>query len=126
MLAAAGIFLLATSVAAFFWTLRRGIYRRYPWEQLVLVGTSTALGLLAVLGEPGPFAVLAFGVELAALAGVAWYLGMGARFARGRLPLAVGELLPRIQLPDSEGGSFDSDDLLGRSSALYLFFRGDW
>lgn len=126
VLAAAGIFLLATSVAVFFWTLRRGIFRRYPWEQFVLVGTAVALGLAAFVGEPNLPRFLLLGLELAALVSLTWYMGIGARFRRGRLSVATGDTLPRIQLLDSEGRRFDSDELLGRSSALYLFFRGDW
>ena len=85
VLAAAGILLLATSAAVFFWTLRRGIFRRYPWEQFLLVGTSAALGLLAFLGQPDTPRSLLLALELAALASLTWYMGVGARLPRRRL-----------------------------------------
>jgi len=42
------------------------------------------------------------------------------------LNLAVGDRFPEVTLPTSTGASFASADLVGRSAALYLFYRGDW
>jgi hypothetical protein len=41
MLAAAGVFFLALSALAFVFRLHRGIYRRYPYEQFLLVGAAS-------------------------------------------------------------------------------------
>lgn len=42
------------------------------------------------------------------------------------LNLAVGDRFPDVTLPTSTGATFASADLIGRSAALYLFYRGDW
>jgi hypothetical protein len=126
MVAAVAVFLLALSVVHFFWTLRRGIYRRIPYELFTLVGAAALLGLFAALDRPGPVTVGLFGIELVALALLTWYMGIGARFPRGEVAVKVGDRFPRFRLPDSEGGEFDSSSLAGTSTALYLFYRGDW
>lgn len=126
MLAIAGVFLLAASVVLFVWRLRRGIYPRYPWDQFALVGGAAALTLVAFIESPAPVEGLLFLVELGALGALTWYMGIAARFPRGEVSVRAGDALPRIQLRDSEGNLFDSDDLIGESNALYLFYRGDW
>lgn len=126
MPAIAGLLLLAASVLLFFWTLRRGVFRRYPWEQFVLLGLAAAAGFGALWSRPGVVTLLLFGLEVAALAVFTWYFSIGARFSRGEVSVKAGDPLPRIQLPDSEGRPFDSDELVGKSTALYLFYRGDW
>ena len=69
-----------------------------------------------------------FIVELVALIAVTWYMGIGARFSRGKISVKVGEPFPSFRLPDSRGGTFDSDRLEGLDgkTALYLFYRGPW
>ncbi len=128
MLAFAGITLLFLSVVVFQWTLRRGKYRRYPFEQFALVGASAAIGLATVLTNPNIVHWGLFIVELVALTAVTWYMGIGARFSRGKISVKVGEPFPSFTLPDSRGGSFDSDSLEGLDgkTALYLFYRGPW
>jgi hypothetical protein len=126
MIAAAAVLLLLLGVAHFFWTLRRGIYRRIPYELFALVGGAALLGVFAALEHPATVTVGLFGVELVALALLTWYMGIGARFPRGEVAVKVGDRFPQFRLPDSEGGEFDSSSLAGRSTALYLFYRGDW
>jgi peroxiredoxin len=80
------------------------------WEQFIegTVGwgpTSVALAS-AVL-----FAVYVF-----------WYSSFG-RVASG--DLAVGAALPDFELTDSEGRSFNSDELAG-APAVVMFYRGNW
>ncbi|MGH9318724.1 MAG: hypothetical protein ACRD21_27440 [Vicinamibacteria bacterium] len=124
MLATVGILFLGVSAARFFWTLRRGVYRRYPYEQFALVGTAAVLGLLAVLERPGIVSGALFLLELGALVIVIRYFGFGVRFPRGEIGVNVGDRFPDFTLPDSDGHTFDSRSLLGSSTALYLFFRG--
>ena len=128
MLAFVGILVLAASVALFQWTLKRGRYRRYPIEQFALVGASAAIGLTTVVGQPNAVHWLLFVIELLALVALTLDMGIGARFSRGEVNVKVGDVFPRLQLPDSGGGRFDSDSLKGRDgkTALYLFYRGPW
>lgn len=128
MLAFVGITLLALSVFLFQWTLRHGKYRRYPFEQFALVGASAAIGFATVLTRPSVVHWILFIVELAALAALTWYISIGARFSRGAISVKVGESFPSFTLPDSRGGTFDSDSLAGPDgkTALYLFYRGPW
>lgn len=126
MIATVGILLLASGVALFYWTLGRGIYRRIPYELFALVGAAALLGVVAAIERPEVATVALFVVELAALLLLTWYVGVGARFPRGEVSVKVGDPFPHFRLPDSEGGEFDSSSLAGKSTALYLFYRGDW
>jgi cytochrome oxidase Cu insertion factor (SCO1/SenC/PrrC family) len=125
MLAIGGILLLFVSWGVFQWTLRRGSYRRYPYEQFVLVGASVLIGLTTVLVRASVVHVVLFAIELAAFAGLVWYMSAGARFSRGAISLSVGDRFPSFELIDSHGRPFDSECLRGQT-ALILFYRGPW
>ncbi len=128
MLAFVGIAILVVSVFLFQWTLRRGKYRRYPFEQFALVGASAAIGFATVLTRLNVVHWVLFLVELVTLAGLTWYMSIGARFSRGETSLKLGEPFPSFTLQDSRGGTFDSKSLQGLDgkTALYLFYRGPW
>ncbi|TDI39994.1 MAG: hypothetical protein E2P02_17605 [Acidobacteria bacterium] len=128
MLALTGIALLFLSGVLFQWTLRHGKYRRYPFEQFALVGASAAIGFATVLTRPNVVHWVLFLVELVTLAGLTWYISIGARFSRGETSLKLGEPFPSFTLQDSRGGTFDSKSLQGLDgkTALYLFYRGPW
>jgi hypothetical protein len=126
MVAIAALLLLASGLFVFFWTVRRGVYRRYPYELFVLAGASALVGLFAALESPGPVSVALAAVEGIALALLVAYVVKGARFSRGDVAVKVGDRFPAFRLPDSEGGAFESASMVGKSAALYLFYRGDW
>ena len=67
MLAITGILLLVVSAVVFRWTLGRGSFRRYPYEQFLIVGASAATGLWTVLHRPSAWHIGLFAVELVAL-----------------------------------------------------------
>jgi hypothetical protein len=126
MMAAAAMTLLALGVAHFYWTLRRGTYRRIPFELFAFVGASVLVGFLAAIERPGVLTAGLFVAELLGLVLLVWYVAVGARFPRGEVSVKVGDPFPQFRLPDSEGREFDSSSLAGKSTALYLFYRGDW
>lgn len=126
MLSVLGILFVALAVGVFFWTLRNRSFRRYPWEIFVLLGVAISLGALAAAERPSLLNGLLLLVELGALAASLLYLGLGARFPRSKVRVGAGERLPRFSLPDSTGKLFHSEDLEGKTAALYLFYRGDW
>lgn len=125
MLAIAGFLLLFVAAGVFWWTLRRGSYRRYPHEQFVLVGASVLIGLTTVIDRPNGLHLTLFGMEVIVLGALVWYMARGARFSRGEISIRVGERFPSFSLPDSRGGTFDSSKLEGKA-ALILFYRGPW
>jgi hypothetical protein len=126
MLSTFGILFLVSAVYVFFWTLRKGNFRRYPWEQFVFLGIAVSLGARAVVERPSLLNGALLFIEIVALTGSLLYFGMGARFRRSRVSVLVGERLPNFILPDSTGKSFHSESLEGETAALYLFYRGDW
>jgi len=125
MLAVTGFALLFVAAFVFRWTLLRGRFRRYPYEQFVIVGASVFLGMLAVSRRATALSFLALGAEVVALGLLVWYMSVGARFRRGNVAVSVGDRFPRFTLPDSSGQPFDSTTLDGQT-ALYLFYRGHW
>lgn len=125
MLLIAGLLCLAAALGVYRWNLRRGVYPRVPLEILALLAVSVVAGYLALPGG-GTVARAAFAVEVLALTAGVLYLLFGSHFPRHELSVSVGDRLPDFELPDSEGGRFDSRSLIGKAAALYLFYRGDW
>ncbi len=129
MFAAIAFALVVVSGALWWVTLRfLGIYRRVPVENYVIWALAAGVGLYALIQEPSILNGAAFLVPTVVLGVAAWYLNVSghARFPRDELRLKVGDRFPRFSLPDSHGQAFDSASLEGISSALYLFYRGDW
>ena len=129
MFAAISLALVAASAALWWVTLRRfGVYRRVPVENYLLLALAAGFGIYALIQEPSLVNGAAVLVPTAALGLGAWYLNLSshARFPRDELRLSIGDRFPRFSLPDSHGQVFDSSSVEGVSSALYLFYRGDW
>jgi cytochrome oxidase Cu insertion factor (SCO1/SenC/PrrC family) len=95
-------------------------------EHYVLLGTSAGIGLVASIVKPSWWAVAVFIIACLALAAQVWYTHYGAIFKRGPIQLKVGKRLPEFTLPDSTGRPFESRKTAGKSSVLYLFYRGNW
>jgi len=49
-----------------------------------------------------------------------------SRIDPGQLAVHPGDSFPEFTLPTSTGGTFSPSQLVGRSAALYVFYRGDW
>ena len=125
MLAISGILLLIIAFGVFRWTLAHGVYHRYPYEQFILVGGSALIGLAAVLEAPSPFPIALFAVELGAFGLLLFYMSVGARFRREKIPLSVGDRFPDFSLRSADGDIVDSRSTRGKTS-LFLFYRGPW
>jgi hypothetical protein len=126
MLALAAIMLLAAGIAVFWVTLRAGVYRRVPYELYLLLSFALGVGLYAWIRDPSwlkapPFIIAGLGLGI-----LLWYTHFGSAFPRSELGIEVGDRFPVFSLPDSNGETVASRDLIGKSSALYLFYRGDW
>ena len=126
MLSILGILFLVSAGYAFFWTLRKGKFRRYPWEQFVLLGIAASLGALAMVERPSLLKGSLLFIELVALTVSFVYFGVGVRFRRSGVGVLAGKRLPSFTLPDSTGKLFRSESLEGETAALYLFYRGGW
>ncbi len=129
MFAATAFALVVVSGVLWWGTFRLlGIYRRIPVENYLILALAAGIGLYALIQEPSILNGAAVLVPTVLLGVAAWYLNMSAaaRFPRDELWLKVGDRFPHFSLPDSHGQAFDSPSLEGLSSALYLFYRGDW
>jgi hypothetical protein len=126
MLSLASLLLVIASVAIYWLTLKAGVYRRIPYEHYLLLSGSIGGGFYAWLQDPSwvtgapPFiAALVAGF-------LVWYVHVGTVFPRSELHIKVGDRFPDFSLPDSDGKTVTANDLGGKRSALYLFYRGDW
>ena len=126
MLSFVALLLFGASAILYWRTLSAGVYRRIPIEHYVLMGASAVAGLFALLREPSWWAAVVFILVFVSLAFMGWYVHFGSVFQRGPINLEVGEMFPEFTLPDSKGQTFTSTHIVGKQSALYLFYRGDW
>ena len=124
MLAGLGFLLVVSSAVLYLVRVRLGRFRRYPYEQYVLVGASVACGLLAAIANPSPVNLGLLALEVAALALVVWYLGVGSPFPEEQVGIQIGQRFPPFTLLDSEGKRFDSRVELRDTAALYVSYRG--
>lgn len=126
MLSFVALLLFGASAILYWRTLRAGVYRRIPIEHYVLMGAAAVVGSLALFREPSWWAIVVFSIVFVALVFMTWYVHFGAIFRRGPINLEVGERFPEFTLPDSTGQSFTSQQMAGKQSVLYLFYRGNW
>ncbi len=129
MFAAIAFALVVVSGALWGVTLRfLGVYRRVPVENYLILALAAGIGLYALIHQPSVLNGAAVLVPTVVLGLAAWYLNLSAptRFPRDEPRLKVGDRFPRFSLPDSQRRPFQSESLEGVSSALYLFYRGDW
>jgi predicted membrane channel-forming protein YqfA (hemolysin III family) len=118
--------LVGIAVVAYLLVLRRGIYRRIPYEQYLLMGVATLLAFYAVWQDRSILTLVALAVSALVLGVLIWFIHFESKFPRARLKIKIGERFPSFSLPDSQGGVYESDRKRGEKSALYLFYRGDW
>ena len=126
MLSLLALLLLIAGVATYRMTLKAGVYRRIPYELYLLLGGSAGLGVYGWVQAPSwPTGALAV-IACLAIGFLLWYVHFGSLFPRSELKIKVGDRFPGFSLPNSKGDVVTPDDLIGQSSALYLFYRGDW
>ena len=118
--------LVGIGVFVYLLVLRRGIYRRIPYEQYFLLVAASVLALYAIGKEPSILNWAALAVSVLVLGAFVWYIHFESKFPRAGLRIKTGERFPSFSLPDSEGGTYESADKRGKKSTLYLFYRGDW
>lgn len=126
MLSWLAIALLVAAAVAYRLALKSGVYRRIPYEIYFLLVSSVALALYAWREEASWLSGATIVVSFSALGFLLWYVHFGSLFPRSELRLELGDRFPAFSLPNSKGEKVTPDDLIGKSSALYLFYRGDW
>ena len=126
MLSWFALVLLVIAAVVYRLTLKAGIYRRIPYELYFLLGSSVLLALYAWRERPSWLAGATIVVTLSALGLLLWYVHFGSLFPRSELNIDVGDRFPGFSLPNSKQETITPDGLIGKSSALYLFYRGDW
>lgn len=122
----AGFLILLSALALFWWDLRHGVFRRIPVPQYVLMSVAVGVGLGAFWRDPGVPSGALLVIEAVSLGVLVWYVHFEAPFPRKAFALDVGDRFPPFRLRDSDNNPVTSDSLQGRTSNLYLFFRGDW
>ncbi len=126
MLSLFAVILLIAAAVIYRLTLKAGIYRRIPYELYFLLGCSVVLSLYAWRERPSWLGGATVFVGFSALGLLLWYVHFGSLFPRSELHIKVGDRFPGFSLPSSKGETVTADGLIGKSSALYLFYRGDW
>jgi ABC-type dipeptide/oligopeptide/nickel transport system permease component len=117
MLAGPGLYLALSFV---------GIYRLYPIESYVLMAVAIWLAWWAARRKGGWWHYGVCGLNSVMLAMFIYWTMSLSQLPEVKLPVAVGKPFISITLSDHNGSTFDSENLVGKSAALYLFYRGDW
>jgi hypothetical protein len=119
------VLLLAGWVLYFVLTFA-GFYRLYPFESYALMVIAIWLAWSVARRKGGWWRYIICGfVSLLSVLFIYW-TAVFSQLPDQQLAVSVGEELFPITLTDQNGNTFNSPDLKGTSSALYLFYRGDW
>jgi hypothetical protein len=119
LLAAAGL------VGHFVLTTRFAVYRRRPWEAVVVSACGVTLGLYRLWIAPG----VATAVSAALAAGLCgftyWFLFSYSMYGPREERPRAGDRFPDFALPASAGAPFGLEQARGRP-LLVLCYRGAW
>lgn len=118
---------LQIAAYALYWIrLRTGKERRHPPDVYGLLASGLVVALAQALIDPSRKHVgVALG-SLVAAGGFLYYMLVYSRYGERSLRVAAGDRLPRLLCVDSDSQTFDSDALMGKAAALYVFYRGFW
>jgi hypothetical protein len=97
-----------------------------PWALMGLLWGGVALGVASLFrGRRLPKIPVVL-LEIAAVAGVTWYVAVGSALPAHELSVDVGDPFPAYALSDQDGGLHRVAALEKRPPALYIFYRGHW
>ena len=118
------LIVLAAFVSYIFWlfVLHRFTYRTWVFDFIIIVGMATALTGWA-FGGSSPIALSAIGL------GIAWFVITRHELkltGSKRLELRVGDRMPAMRLLTTENKLVTEQDLIAKSPALLVFYRGWW
>ena len=119
------IFMFAGPVLYFALTFA-GIYRLYPMESYVLMAVAIGLSWRTARSKRGWWRYGVCGFNSVMLVIFIYWTMFFSQLPEQKIPVVVGKSFIAITLTDHNGNLFNSANLIGKSSALYLFYRGDW
>ena len=103
-----------------------GIYRLYPMESYALMAVAIGLAWRTARSAGGWWRYGICGFNSFMLAMFLFWTMLFSQLQEQKLPVTVGKQFIPITLTDHNGIPFHSANLVGKSAALYLFYRGDW
>jgi hypothetical protein len=120
------LILMLGGVVLYFVLTFAGFFHLYPVETYVLMVIGIWLAWRSGRRRGGwwRYGILGFNCVLL-VAFVYWTL-VFSQLPERSLSVSVGEPFVPVTLTDHTGSTFNSAQLLGKSSALYLFYRGHW
>ena len=103
-----------------------GIYRLYPMESYALMAVAIGLAWRTARRAGGWWRYGVCGFNSVMLAMFIYWTMSFSQLPEQKLPVEVGKPFIPITLTDHNGSLFNSAKLVGKSAALYLFYRGNW
>jgi hypothetical protein len=102
------------------------VHARIPWLLLAAVWAGGALGIFSLIRKHRFWKYIVVVPELAVVAFVSFMFLQMSWLPAHELDIKVGEAFPSYALLDQDENLQRVQASTARSSALYIFYRGDW
>ena len=126
MITALSLIFIFAGPALYFALFSAGIYRLYPMESYALMALAVGLSWRTARRAGGWWRYGAFGFNSIMLVMFMYWTILFSQMPEQKIPLVIGKPFTPITLTDHNGNLFNSANLIDKSAALYLFYRGDW
>ena len=126
MISALSLIFMFSGLALYFVLTFAGIYRLYPIESYVLMAVAIGLAWRTARSKRGWWRYSVCGFNSVMLVMFIYWTMFFSQLPEQKIPVVVGKPIIPITLTDHNGNLFNSANLIGKSAALYLFYRGDW
>jgi hypothetical protein len=113
-------------IVIYFVMLHFGIYRRYPIETYLLMMLGVLVSFHALRRRPGWRRFTIAAAHAAVLFIILGWTLIYSRLPLRPLPISVGHAMPAFSLPDQDGRLVSTEDIRGKTAALFVFYRGYW
>jgi len=100
------------------------IHMSYPWPVYALL--VSAIGVAVASRRRGWLRGVTIGAISVVAVMFSYYTLVYSDLDGRRLAVDVGDRFPEFTLETSTGERFSSSETIGKSAALYVFYRGDW
>jgi len=126
MITALSLIFMFAGPALYFALSFAGIYRLYPMESYISMAVAVGLSWRTARRAGGWWRYGAFGLNSVMLVMFIYWTMFFSQMPEQKIPVVVGKPIIPITLTEHNGNLFNSANLIGKSAALYLFYRGDW
>ena len=126
MISALSLIFMFAGLTLYFALSFAGIYRLYPMESYVLMAVAIGLAWRTARNKRGWWRYSICGFNSVMLVMFIYWTMFFSQLPEQKIPVVVGEPFIPITLTDHNDNLFNSTNLIGKSAALYLFYRGDW